>query len=48
MYLLPMQLLIQQWWPAAFTGTIFLASVYGLYRIWYRNLPSGNESISPE
>jgi Na+/proline symporter len=48
MYLLAMQLLIQQWWPAAITGTIFLASVYGLYRIWYRNLPSEHESTSPE
>ena len=48
MYLLPMQLLIQQWRAAAVTGVAFLASVYGLYRVWYRNLPSANESISTE
>jgi SSS family solute:Na+ symporter len=46
MYLLPMQLLIQRWQAAAVTGAVFLVSTWGLYRIWYCNLPPSDETLS--
>lgn len=42
MYLLPMQLLIQQWLPAAITAFVFTVSVAGLYHYWYKNLPQSS------
>jgi hypothetical protein len=39
MYLLPMQLLIQQWQSAAVTAAVFAISLVGLYQFWYKSLP---------
>jgi len=39
MYLLPMQLLIRDYLSSVVTGTLFLASCWGLYRFWYLALP---------
>jgi len=39
MYLLPMQLIIKQHAAAAVTALLFVVSLVGMYRYWYRNLP---------
>ncbi len=42
MYMLPMQLIIKEYRAAAFTAVLFVVSLAGLYRFWYKNLPSGD------
>ncbi len=44
MYLLPMQLVIQAYTSAGITAGLFLISLFGLYRYWYKNLPSGGHA----
>lgn len=39
LFLLPMQLIIHTYKSFAITFTIFLVSLAGLYRYWYKNLP---------
>jgi hypothetical protein len=42
MYLLPMQLIIKQYTAFGATLVLFVLSVAGLYRFWYKNLPPGS------
>jgi len=44
MYLLPMQLIIKQYAAFAVTLALFLTSLVGMYRFWYKNLPPGSEA----
>jgi solute:Na+ symporter, SSS family len=48
MYLLPMQLLIREWYSAAITAVVFVVGVLGLYRFWYRNLPPETPEVVTE
>lgn len=45
MYLLPMQLIIKQYSAAAVTALLFAVSLVGMYRYWYKNLPSAAQAV---
>ncbi|MBN1512343.1 MAG: sodium:solute symporter [Phycisphaerae bacterium] len=44
MYLLPMQLMLRQYQAFGVTLVLFLTSLAGMYRFWYKNLPSQSEA----
>ena len=39
LYLLPMQLIMKQYNAFSITLIIFLISLVGIYKFWYKNLP---------
>jgi len=39
LYLLPMQLMIKEFKAAGFTSIVFVGSLIGLYKFWYKKLP---------
>lgn len=50
LFLLPMQLMVKSYYSFFITLVIFILSLVGLYRFWYRNLPTTNylPDIKPE
>ncbi len=46
LFLLPMQLLMREWGEFFTTLPVFLAGCFGLYFVWYRNLPPADEEIA--
>lgn len=45
LYMLPMQLVIRSWNDFAVTLVIFLVALFGMYKIWYKNLPPRREGV---
>jgi SSS family solute:Na+ symporter len=50
MFLMPLQIIIRNWEALGVTAVVFIISMIGMYKFWYKNLPPepAKEPVNPE